>query len=71
MLGIPVLSQDGSHQLNCLIKGEAIVFLVTVGHDCVVSDLKEVIQSKRALGTLKDVDPHMLELWKASTINES
>ena len=61
---------DGSCRLNCLIEGESIVFVVTVGRDCVVSDLQEVIQSKRALDTLKDVGPHTLELWKVSAIDE-
>jgi hypothetical protein len=31
-----------------------------------VSDLKELIQSKRGLDSLKDIDPHTLELWKLS-----
>ena len=63
--------QDSSRQLNCLINRESIVFVVTVGCDCVVSELKEEIQRKRAMGILKDVDPHTLELWKVSTIDES
>jgi hypothetical protein len=63
-------SQGGSRQLNCLIEGEHIVFLVPVGCDCVVSDLKEEIKGERALGTLKDVGPHTLELWKVSAIGE-
>jgi len=46
MLHTPVPSQDGSRRLNCLIECESIVFLVTVGRDYEVSDLKEVIQSK-------------------------
>ena len=61
--------QDGSRQLHCLINGESIVFVVTVGCDCVVSELKEEIQRKRAMGILKDVDPHTLELWKVSAID--
>ena len=56
------LSQDGSHQLNCLVKREFIVFLVTVGHNCVVSELKKKIQKEWALDTLKNVGPHILEL---------
>ena len=57
-------------QLNCLIEGEFIVFLVmpVVERDCpVVGDLKEVVQRARALSILKNVDPHTLELWKVST----
>jgi len=69
MLDAPIPSPDGSSRLNCLIEGESIVFVVTVGRDCVVSDLKKVIQSKRALDTLKD--RHTLELWKVSAIDES
>jgi hypothetical protein len=29
-----------------------------------VGGLKEVIQSKRAMGVLKDIDPHPMEVWK-------
>ena len=59
-----------SLQLNCLIEGEDIVFPVTVVRDDEVSDLKEKIQSKRVKGSLKDIDPHTLELWKVSAIEE-
>ena len=45
-------------RLKCLIEGETIVFPVTAACDDEVSDLKEFIQSKRALGSLKDIDPH-------------
>ena len=57
-------------RLKCLIEGEDIVFPVTVVRDDEVSDLKEKIQSKRALDSLKDVGPHTLELWKVSAIDE-
>ena len=60
-----------SVKLNCLIEDDAIVFLVDVVRDISVSGLKEVIQSKRALGSLKNIDPHTLELWKVNTIDES
>jgi hypothetical protein len=63
-MSVPI--QDSSRHLNCLIEGESIVFSVTVGHDCLVSDLKEVIQGERTPDTLKD--PHPLELWKVSAI---
>ena len=59
-----------SLQLNCLIEGEAIVFLVDVVRNIAVSGLKEAIQSKRILDSLKDVGPHTLELWKVSAIEE-
>ncbi|KIL69383.1 hypothetical protein M378DRAFT_21547 [Amanita muscaria Koide BX008] len=55
-------------RLKCLIEGEDIVFPVTAG-DNEVSDLKEFIQSKRALDSLKDVGPHTLELWKPKDTN--
>jgi hypothetical protein len=42
-----------------------------VGCDCVVSELKEEIQGKQALDTLKDVGSHTLELWKVSPIDKS
>jgi Crinkler effector protein N-terminal domain len=71
MLDTPVPSQDGSRKLNCLIEGETVVFPVTAERDWVVGELKEAIQSKRALGTLNGVDPHTLELWKVSAIYES
>ncbi len=57
-------------RLKCLIEGEATVFPVTAVGDNEVSDLKEFIQSKRAKDTLKDVGPHILELWKVSAIDE-
>ena len=57
-------------RLKCLIEGEDIVFSVTAGCNDEVSDLKESIQGKRALGRLKDIDPHTLELWKVSAIDE-
>jgi Crinkler effector protein N-terminal domain len=66
MLGTLVPSQDGSRILNCLIEGEFIVFPVTAERDWLVGHVKEAIQKARELGTLKDVDPHTLELWKVS-----
>jgi hypothetical protein len=59
-------------ELNCLIEGETIVFSVAVERDCrTVDNLKKVIQGERARSILKDVDPHTLELWKASaTVDE-
>ena len=57
-------------RLKCLIEGEDIVFAVTAVRDDEVSDLKEKIQSKRDKGSLKDIDPHTLELWKVSAIDE-
>ena len=57
-------------QLNCLIEGEDKVFTVTAAGDDNVSILKELIQSKRALCTLRGVDPHDLELWKVSVIDD-
>jgi Crinkler effector protein N-terminal domain len=59
MFDIPVPSQEH----NCLIEGESIVFTVPVGRDWNVSNLKEAIQRKRKLDTLKGVGP---ELWKVS-----
>ena len=58
------------HKLNCLIEGEYTVFVVPVEKNDVVSELKEKIQGKRALDSLKDVSPHTLELWKVSAIDE-
>jgi hypothetical protein len=57
-------------RLKCLIEGEAIVFAVNAVCDDEVSDLKKSIQSERALGSLKDIDPHTLELWKVSATDE-
>ena len=57
--------------LNCIIKGENIVFVIEEhDYDHVVSNLKKAIQSERALDTLKDVGPHVLELWKVSTVDD-
>jgi hypothetical protein len=36
-----------------------------------VEELKKQIKRERELGILKDVDPHTLELWKVSAIDES
>jgi len=66
-----VSSQDGSRRLNCLIEGESIVFVVPVGHDRDVNDLKKMIHREREMDTLKDVGPHTPELWKVSAIDES
>ena len=57
-------------KLNCLIEGEDIVFPVTAECDDLVGDSKESVQRKRALGSLKDIDPHDLESWKVSAIDE-
>ena len=51
------------HNLNCLIEGEFTVFVVPVEQNDEVNELKGFIQSERALGTLKDVDPHILECF--------
>ena len=56
--------------LNCVIEGENIAFVVRVGPEDAVSELKKLIQSERAQGTLKDVDPQTLELWKVSAADE-
>jgi len=37
----------------------------------VVSELKKAIQREREMSILKGIDPHKLELWKVSTIDES
>ena len=71
MLATSVLSQDSSCRLNCLIQGESIVFLVTVGRNCVVSELKQEVKGKQALDTFKDIGTYMLKLCKVSTIDES
>ena len=55
-----VFPRDHHACLKCPTEGEAIVFPVTAVCDNEISDLKEFIQSKRALGSLKDVDPHAL-----------
>ena len=65
-----VPNQDDT-QLNCLIKGESNIFVVPVGRNNVVSNLKELIRKARIDDTLKGVGPHTLELWKVSTIDES
>ncbi|KAM6496969.1 hypothetical protein JOM56_007442, partial [Amanita muscaria] len=58
-----------SLRLKCLIEGEDIVFQVPAVRDDEVSNLKESIQSERALDSLKDIDPHTLELWKPKDSN--
>jgi hypothetical protein len=66
MFATPVPSQDGSRRLHCLIKSESVVFTVEDSCRIEIGDLKEVIQRKRAMGILKDIDPQTLELWKVS-----
>jgi hypothetical protein len=61
---------DATLRLKCLIEGEDIIFPITAVRDDEVSDLKEAIQSKRALDSLKDVGPHTLELWKVCAIEK-
>jgi len=56
--------------LNCLIKGEDIVFLITAVCEDVVIDLKFSIQRQRLESSLKGVDPNTLELWKVSAIDK-
>ncbi len=59
-----------TRRLNCLIEGENTVFPVTAVCDDEFSDLKKSIQKERARSRLKDIDPHTLELWKVSAIDE-
>lgn len=71
MSDTPVLSNDESRRLRCVIERESVVFTVTVPRDFEVGDLKKEIQRERALDTLKGVGPHTLELWKVSAVDES
>ncbi|KAF8334373.1 hypothetical protein F5887DRAFT_1285964 [Amanita rubescens] len=52
-----------------IVLSKANLSSFTLTHDCVVGEFKEVIQSKRAPDTLKDVGPHALELWKPKDSN--
>jgi hypothetical protein len=58
----------GSLELNCLLEGESTVFVVTVGRNDAVSNLKKAIRREREEDTLKGVGPHTLELWKVGAI---
>jgi len=71
MFATPVPSQDGSRRLRCLIEIEPVVFTVEDSCRIEIGDLKEVIQRKRAMGVLKNIDAHALDLWKVSAIDES
>ena len=64
------MPETQSRRLHCLIAGESIVFIVIMGCDYVVGELKRVIQKERELDTLKDVGPQTLELWKVGAIDE-
>ena len=57
-----------SIELCCIIYGESEVFMVRASDNLRVGDLKEIIQSKAKLRTLKGIDPYKLELWKVSFI---
>ena len=65
---IPIPNQDAFH-FNCVIEDEYKLFPVTMGRDYAVSELKKVIQSE-ARHALKDIDPHTLELWTVSAIDD-
>ncbi|KAF8625763.1 hypothetical protein AX14_011547 [Amanita brunnescens Koide BX004] len=57
-------------RLKCLIEGETIVFPVTAACDDEVSDLKEFIQSKRALELWKPTDSNSVATKPANTLVE-
>jgi hypothetical protein len=65
-----VLIND-SRRLRCVIESDSVVFTVEVSCRIEIGDLKKVIQRERAMGILKEIDPHKLELWKVSAIDES
>jgi hypothetical protein len=71
MLDTSVPADNKFCQLNCLIQDESVVFPVRVACNLGVGGLKEVIQSERAMGVLKGVDPHPMELWKVRAIDKS
>jgi hypothetical protein len=56
MFATSVPSQDGSRRLRCLIENEPVVFTIEESCRIEIGDLKEVIQRKRAMGILKDID---------------
>jgi hypothetical protein len=64
----PVLSNDKSRRLRCVVEREPVVFTVTVPRDSEVDDLKTAIRNR---GILPDVAPTAWDLWKVSTTNES
>jgi hypothetical protein len=45
----PVLSNDESHRLHCVIEEESVVFTVIVPGNFEVGNLKKEIQMERAL----------------------
>src|SRR5438309_1788558 len=57
-------------RLCCAIEGEGLVFPVDIQTQDDVVDLKKKIQSERARGILRGIDPHSLELWKVSIMDE-
>ena len=57
-------------RLYCVIEGEGLVFGVDISAQDNVSDLKKKIQIERAKSILRDTDPHSLELWKVSIMDE-
>ena len=62
--------QDDDWDFNCVIEGENTAFVVTAGRDTKVSNLKKTIRGEREKSTLAGVDPHNLELWKVSAIDD-
>jgi hypothetical protein len=50
---------------------ESVVFTVKIPPGFEVEELKKGIKKERELDTLKNVGPHILDLWKVSAIDES
>jgi hypothetical protein len=63
-------SSDDKLDLLCLIEGESTVFTVTVSGTIKIEGLKVAIRNERARDTLREVGPHVLDLWKVSAIDE-
>ena len=74
IITVCITMSDGTQHpkflFNCVIEGDNIAFPILMEQNCLVGFFKEMIQSERAMGILKDVDPHTLTLWKVSTIDE-
>jgi len=58
-------------RLRCLIKGENVIFWVTVPGDKDISELKEIIHGKANHGVLKGINEKDLVLLKVRNISGS
>jgi hypothetical protein len=60
------MSDDAAESitLRCMLQGDPAIFSVELSPNADTGKLKEAIQKKRELDSLKDIGPHSLKIWK-------